>query len=99
MPAGRTLRENGIPDALSRFAETHACRNTAEMSAEDLLVALANTIWKGKRNDDLEQALTSLVSRGTGEETWAIWLRLDDVLTAIAASADERLANQAPHSP
>ena len=90
--AGRgLLLENGWPEPLARFAVTHGCDDTQRLQIEDLLVALADKVWKGKREDVLEQALAQRIAAASGEELWEVWLRLDDILFEIAATAEERL--------
>jgi len=44
------LADRGIDDRLARFAETHASgKRTEDGTLGDLLIALADTCWKGKR--------------------------------------------------
>ena len=62
---------------------------------EDLLVAVADKIWKGKREDALEQALASRIATSSDQEPWQVWLTLDDILTNLAEPAAERLRWQA----
>ena len=64
---------------------------------EDLLVAAADKVWKGKREEALEQALVHRIAVLSGTEAWQVWLRLDDILTALAEAASERLGWQARH--
>ena len=88
------LVQNGVQPALARFARTHAHWNEQGIVIEDLLVALADSIWKGKRNDELEQEVALRVSTSLNVEQWEAWSKLDEVLTEIAARADERLEMQ-----
>ena len=60
---------------------------------EDLLVSLADKIWKAARVTPLEQ---SVLQRLRGEE-WDAFLRLSDILEPIARDADRLLAFQASH--
>jgi len=55
---------------------------------------LADSIWKGQRNDELEQEVARRVSAVLNIELWQAWSKMDEVLTAIAARADERLEIQ-----
>ena len=49
------LLDMGIPENRARFAYTHGNWNTTQnITLEDLLVALADKCWKGKRVDELE---------------------------------------------
>jgi hypothetical protein len=90
----RLLMANGVPDRLARFARTHARWADEAATNEDLLVSLADKVWKGKREDSLEQLVVGRIAAATGKETWSIFMQLDDVLCQITAQADERLAFQ-----
>lgn len=95
-PAGRELLlEHGFPAELARFAGTHAAWTEPGIEVEDLLVSVADKIWKAKRVPDLEQLLIDRIA--TGQEPWRAFMTLDDILAALAAGADERLAFQARH--
>ncbi|MGZ0151114.1 HD domain-containing protein [Kribbella sp. WER1] len=83
------LLEAGVPPHLARFAGSHGSWS-AESPLEDLLVSLADKVWKAKRVPDLEQ----LVVERIGGTAWEVFLQLDDVLDGLAAGADERLAFQ-----
>ena len=96
--AGRTLLlERGWPEASARFAVTHARNLAAADPLEDLVVAIADNVWKGKRNDPLEQALVNKVAVLSSQERWQVWLALDDILSDLAQPAAERLRWQASH--
>lgn len=84
------LREQGIAPHRARFARTHGTIDP-EGPLEDLLVSLADRIWKGKRDEDLEAAVCRKIG-GTDTVSWEVYLWLDDLLTRIAAGADARLA-------
>lgn len=89
------LVEHGFPREIARFARTHAQWQTEDMPLlEDLLVALADALWRGKRDAELEGAFCQRVAALTGEAHWQIFARLDDIATEIAARADARLAWQ-----
>ena len=96
--AGETLLiECGIAPARARFCRTHG-EWKSESPLEDLLVALADKIWKGKRDELLEDAVVASIVHQTGEERWKVYLALDDALTELAKDADARLAWQGSHS-
>ena len=93
------LLAHGVPDHLARFARTHGPRCADALTIEDLLVRLADAVWKGKRDDDLEKHLANLVARQQGIAAWDAFMVLDDALGVIAGGADERIAWQAGHAP
>lgn len=94
-PAGQQLLlDTGIEPSLARFAATHASWRTTAIELEDLLVSLADKIWKAKRVPDLEQLVVDRLAAASGEEPWQAFLNLDDHLDKIAADADHRIAFQ-----
>jgi hypothetical protein len=89
------LERLGIPPERARFARTHATWNhEAELTCEDLLVALADTSWKGQRDEELEKLLASRIASLQGIEKWEAFMALDEMLERVAGAADERLAWQ-----
>jgi len=92
------LLQHGAPERRARFARTHARWGAEDVTTEDQLVALADKIWKGQRQEDLEQLLVQRIAAATRDEPWSVFMRLDDVLTGIAAQAEERLSFQAQFS-
>ncbi|MGJ5895011.1 HD domain-containing protein [Streptomyces sp. V2] len=96
--AGRELLlARHVPAPLARFAGTHASWQSPEADAEDLLVSLADKIWKNKRVTDLEDLVVAELSRASGHPVWEVFLTLDETLTRIGEAADTRLAWQAVH--
>ncbi|MGF1427964.1 HD domain-containing protein [Kitasatospora sp. LaBMicrA B282] len=94
--AGRELLlAHGVAPESARFAGTHAAWAEPGVGVEDLLVSLADKVWKGKRVAELEDLVVAELVRAAGAPVWEEFLRLDDELTRIAAGAEERLAYQA----
>jgi hypothetical protein len=91
------LLNHGVEENLARFARTHADWTADDIGVDDLLVSIADKVWKAKRVADLEQLLTEHLATAGGQELWEVFLALDDVLDRIAADADARLAYQASH--
>jgi len=84
--AGRDLLlAHGVPPEVARFCVTHAAWE--EGAVEDLVVALADKLWKGVRVDALEWRLSRFVD---GPE-WQRFAHLDAICEAIAADGPERL--------
>ncbi len=97
-PAGyELLLQRGVEPHLARFARDHGSTAYHLLSVEDLLVVLADKIWKGKRVPELEDAFGTRLCAATGEQPWEVFLRLDGILDVLAAHADARLAFQARH--
>ena len=84
------LVAHGVPEAIARFCITHAA--WSDGAIEDLLVAAADKLWKGKRDTALEQALVAKLASITGEPAWATFDRVDTLCDAIAADGETRLS-------
>jgi len=97
-PAGQEiLIQYGVPYELARFAATHASWQEPDRTIEELLVSIADTVWKGERIAALEQRVLDHLVAATGLDEWDAFLRLDDVLAPTAAEADRLLAFQFSH--
>ncbi|XVU21988.1 hypothetical protein ACQPZJ_32590 [Actinoplanes sp. CA-054009] len=79
-----------MPEERARFAGTHGDWHRPGIQLGDLIVSLADKIWKAKRVPDLEQLLIAT----RGQEPWLAFMELDDQIDRIAAHADARLAYQ-----
>ncbi|MEV8037479.1 HD domain-containing protein [Streptomyces sp. NPDC086182] len=88
------LLGRGVSPELARFAATHASW-TESVGLEDLLVSLADKIWKNKRVSDLEDLVVARLAAATGRPAWEEFIALDEVLSRIGDNADDRLAFQA----
>jgi hypothetical protein len=93
--AGRELLlRQGVDPDRARFAGTHGSWTAPGIRTEDLLVSLADKIWKAQRVPSLEQLIVDRLAAAGGVEPWQAFLDLDDLLDDIAAGADVRLAFQ-----
>lgn len=96
--AGRELLlTQGISHELARFAATHAAWTEPGIAIEDLLVSVADKVWKNKRVPDLEDLVVARLAEASGRTSWEEFLALDDFLTSIGNGADQRLAFQASY--
>jgi hypothetical protein len=92
------LLRHGVDDTLARFARTHASWHLPDIAIDDLLVSVADKVWKGNRVIDLEQLVVDRIAAVTGREPWRAFMELDDILGRLAAGADDRLRLQASHA-
>jgi hypothetical protein len=98
-PTGRSLMiAAGISPQLARFCVTHGTWYTDKVAMEDILVALADTCWKGSRNPVLEEHVIERIKAVYPEEPWETMLFVDQLVENVAARADERLTWQAQFS-
>ena len=86
------LLERGLEPSLARFCWSHAAWTQADMELEDLLVAAADKLWRGKREDGLEQRLVAALAVVSGRPAWDVFSAADEVFAAVASDGDERLA-------
>ena len=83
----------GISEEKSKFAASHSSWS-ANSTLEELLVSLADKIWKGNRVHDLEDLLIERISTETKTECWEVFSLLDSIIDDIAKDADKRLSFQ-----
>ncbi|TDB81662.1 HDIG domain-containing protein [Actinomadura sp. KC216] len=91
------LRERGVEERLARFARTHASWDDPGVGLDDLLVSLADKVWKAKRVTALEQRVVDALAAASGQEPWQVFMALDDACDRLAAGADRRLAFQSAY--
>lgn len=74
------LRDLGITEDRARFACTHGNWATIpDVKLEDLLVALADYCWKGKRVNELETKAVDLLSSLSGKPMWDCYAEHFDI--------------------
>nr|WP_246214108.1 HD domain-containing protein [Kitasatospora viridis] len=96
--AGRELLlALGVSAESARFAAGHASWEEGR-GIEDLLVTLADKVWKNKRVPELEDLVVAELVRVGGRARWEEFLELDELLTRIGEGADARLAYQQSHA-
>lgn len=85
------LLKNAISENLARFAKTHGNWVDSTLTIEDLIVSLADKIWKGKREEGLEESVIKAISIQIDKDYWAVYPKFDIIISKIALGADERL--------
>lgn len=63
-----------------------------EVSFEELVVALADTLWKGKRNEVLEKRVVEGAAVRVGRPFWDVFVAFDTCFEDIAGEGPRRLA-------
>jgi len=97
--AGRELLlAQGISPYLARFAGTLAAWTGPGIEIEDLLVSVADKIWKNKRVPELEDLEVTRLAAASGQPAWEEFLAFDNLLASIGEDATRRLAFQASYS-
>jgi HD superfamily phosphodiesterase len=92
-PAGeRLLLDHGATPDVARICRSHARWRDLAETLEELVVALADKLWKGARVVELETLVIDRAAGLTRRERWDLFTDLDAVFERIATGADERLA-------
>jgi len=82
---------HGVQPAIAHCCVSHADWMATGVSFEELLVALSDKLWKGKREPTLELLVINEVAARMQLERWDIFSKLDLVFEEIAAGGDARL--------
>jgi hypothetical protein len=91
----RVLLERGWDADVARVCWTHARWSDPTCSLEELLVALADKLWRGVRVTDLEERVIDAVAVKLGRDRWDIYTTFSNVFDEVAASGLERLERSA----
>ena len=92
----KLLLQQGIEPRVARFARTHGMKGD-QLELDDLLVILADKVWKGKREQWLEDALLLKLLEHSKQDRWELFIAIDSLIESIALGADRRLAWYAQH--
>ena len=87
----KILLSKGIDPKIARCCLSHAQWKNMECSLEELLIALSDKLWKGKRVQELELQVIDRVSELLGKGRWAVFEELDTQFEHIASGGHERL--------
>ena len=87
------LAAHGVAPEVARCCRSHAGYATMAVSFEELLVALADKLWKGVREEALELRAIDAAADRLSADRWAVYGRLDDLFERIAAEGGERVVS------
>ena len=91
------LLMHGVQPEVARCCTSHGAWNLPGVSLEERTVALADKLWKGKREAELELSVIDEVAVRLGVSRWDVFEQLDTAFEAIAAGGAERLQGSRPH--
>ena len=80
-----------VQPEVARCCVTYAAWQHPDVTFEERTVALADKLWKGKREGALELAIIDDVAGRLQVERWDVFARLDAVFEEIASGAHARL--------
>ena len=88
----RLLLDNGVQSDIARCCLSHARFKEMDVSFEELLVALSDKLWKGKRVEELELRVIDHIGVLLKKDRWDVFEILDSGFETIASHGDERLS-------
>jgi hypothetical protein len=71
------LLRAGVSPELARVCMSHARWETMDVSLEELVIALADKLWKGVRNPRLEERCIDAIAAVIGQARWDVFFELD----------------------
>jgi hypothetical protein len=80
----------GVSAEIARACRFH-CDWASSEDFEDLLVALADKLWKGYRDERLEMRVVDAVAAKISTPAWEVFARLDPLFERVAEAGPERL--------
>jgi HD domain len=90
--SGETLLlTHGIDPKIARCCRSHAQWSKMPCAFEELIVTLADNLWKGKRNPELENRVITEIAGLLQQDYWNLFVDLDSAFEQIAATGDDRL--------
>lgn len=95
-PAGeRLLLDRGASPNVARVCRSHANWRDLAETTEELVIALADKLWKGARVAELEELLITRLAADAGRDRWDLFADLDLLFEDVASTSDTRLARSA----
>jgi len=92
-PAGEALMlANNVQPEVARCCVSHATWSEPSVSFEERSVALADKLWKGKREEALELSVIDEAAARLRLTRWDVFSQLDSAFEEIAAGGAERLS-------
>jgi HD domain len=86
------LLDRGIDPKIARCCRSHGQWNLIDCHFEELVIALSDCLWKGKRNAELKHRTISKAAQILQQDYWDIFVKLDDRFEEIARGGDLRLS-------
>jgi hypothetical protein len=86
------LLSEGVDPKIARCCRSHGQWQKKECDFEELVVALADNLWKGKRNTELENRVITKVASLIHKDFWDLFVIIDSGFEEIARKGDLRLS-------
>jgi hypothetical protein len=92
------LLERCVDPKIARCCRSHGQWQQMECSLEELVIALADNLWKGKRNNELEHRVITKIANMLDRDYWEMFIALDNGFEEVAATGASRLARSLEQS-
>lgn len=86
----KLLLEQGIDLSIAECCVSHSQWNKTD-KLEELLIALADKLWKGNRNQELELKVIDLIAEKKNTDRWSVYSEIDLFFESIADEGTTRL--------
>jgi putative nucleotidyltransferase with HDIG domain len=90
------LLAHGVQPEIARCCASHGAWNLPGVSLEERVVALADKLWKGKREAALELSVIDEIAVRMGVSRWDVFERLDSTFEKIAVGGADRIQQSRP---
>lgn len=91
--AGRALLvKHGVQPKIAQCCISHAAWQQSNVTFEERTIAIADKLWKGKRESGLEMLVVDEAARKIGKDRWDLFIPLDSLFEDIASKGVRRLA-------
>ncbi len=88
----KILLEKGVSNKIARCCLSHSQWYEMECSLEELIIALSDNLWKGKRIESLELQVIDNIALALSKDRWDVFSELDSQFELIANDGDNRLS-------
>lgn len=86
----KLLLQHDVTPALAHFCVSHRQWQKARC-LEEKVVAIADRLWKGKRDFELEREVVQSVAEQSGRELWHVFVQLGSAFENITNNVEQRL--------
>jgi HD domain len=86
------LLAHHVDPKIAQCCRSHGQWQQMQCSFEELMVAPADNLWKGKRNIDLEHLVIDRAAKLLQQDYWDLFVPLDSGFESIAAGGSIKLA-------
>jgi putative nucleotidyltransferase with HDIG domain len=91
MDGKKMLLELGVDEKIARCCLSHSNYEDMECSIEELLIALSNNLWKGKRVKNLESKIIEWIKKLFDQNGWVLSVKFDETFEKISEKGLGRL--------